>query len=80
MHCLEDYYTEVLQQKLNETKEPEEIYYHFEFQDETKREVNPFKLQTFLSNKCNQKDEELTTDRKSILLDSQNHPSTKPIT
>ena len=40
---LEDYYTDVLQQELNEIKEPAEIYYHNEFQDETKRDVNPFK-------------------------------------
>ena len=64
MHCLRDYYTEVLQQELNEIKEPEEIYY-IEFQDETKREVNPFKLRNFLSDKCNQKVEELTTDSKN---------------
>ena len=65
MHCLRDYYTEVLQQELNEIKEPEEIYYHIEFQDETKRDVNPFKLRNFLSDKCNQKVEELTTDSKN---------------
>ena len=65
MHCLRDYYTEVLQQDLNEIKEPEEIYNHIEFQDETKREGNPFKLPSFLSDKCNQKVEELTTDSKN---------------
>ena len=52
---LGDYYTDVLQQELNEIKEPEEIYYHIEFQDETKGDVNPFKLRNFLSDKCNQK-------------------------
>ena len=62
---LGDYYTDVLQQELNEIKEPEEIYYHIEFQDETKREVNPFKLRNFLSDECNQKVEELTTDSKN---------------
>ena len=46
-------------------KEPEEIYYHIELQDETKREINPFKLQSFLSDKCNQKVQELTTDNKN---------------
>ena len=55
MDCLRDYYTEVLQQELNNIKEPEEIYYHNEFKDETQREVNPFKLRIFLSDKCNQK-------------------------
>ena len=64
MHCLRDYYTEVLQ-VLKEIKEPEETYYHNEFQDEPKREVNPFKLRNFLSDKCNQKVEELTTDSKN---------------
>ena len=54
MHCLRDFYTEVLQKELNKIKEPEEIYYHIEFQDETKREVNPFKLRIFLSDKSNQ--------------------------
>ena len=52
------------QQELNETKEPEEKYYHIEIHDETKREVNHFKLRKFLSDKCNQKVEELTTDSK----------------
>ena len=64
MHCLRDYYTEVLQQELNEIKEPEEIYYHVEFHDETKRVVNPFKLRNFLSDKCYQKVEELKADSK----------------
>ena len=63
-HRLGDYYTDVLQQELNEIKEPEEIYHHIELQDETKRDENPFKLQNFLSDKCNQKVEELTTDNK----------------
>ena len=49
MNFLRDYYTEVLQQELNEIKEPEEICYHIDFQDETKKEVNPFKLRSFLS-------------------------------
>ena len=44
-----DYYTDVLQQELNEIKEPEEIFYPFEFQDEIKRDVNPFQLLNFLS-------------------------------
>ena len=65
MHFRRDYYTEVRQQDLNEIKEPEEIYYHIEFQDETKREVNPFKLRNFLSDKCNEKVEELATVRKN---------------
>ena len=65
MNWLRDYYTEVLQQELNEIKEPEEIYYHIEFQAETKREVNPFKIRNFVSDKCNQKFEELTTDSKN---------------
>ena len=53
MHCLRDYYTKVLQQELNEIKEPEEMHYHIEFQDETKRVVDQFKLQNLLSDKCN---------------------------
>ena len=66
MHCLRDYYTEVLQQEVNEIKEPEEIYYHLGFQNKTKREVNLFKLRIFLSDKCNQKVEELTLDSKNL--------------
>ena len=31
---LRDYYTEVLQQELNEIKETEEVYYHIEIHDE----------------------------------------------
>ena len=65
MHCLGDYHTEVLQQELNETKEPEEIYYHIEFHDETMREVNPFEPRNFQNDKCNQKVEELTADSKN---------------
>ena len=64
-HRLGDYYTDVLQQELNEIKEPEEMFYHIEFQDDTKRDFNPFKLRNFLSDKCNQKVEELTTDSKN---------------
>jgi len=65
MHCLGDYYTEVLQQELNKIREPAELYYHIEFNDETKREVNPFKLRNFLSDECNRKAEKLTVDSKS---------------
>ena len=64
MHYVRDYYTEVLQQEL--IKDPEEIYY-IEIQEETKREVKPVKLRNFLSDKCNQKVEELTTDSKNGL-------------
>ena len=59
MQCLRDDYTEALQQELNEIEEPEQTHCHIEFQDETKREVSPFKLRNFLSDKCNQKFEEL---------------------
>ena len=62
MHRQGDYYTELLQQEMVEIKEPEEICYNIWVHDETKREVNPFKLQTFLSDKCNQNVKELTTD------------------
>ena len=65
MHCLGDDSTEVLQQELSEIKEHAEIYYQIEFKDETMREVNPFTLWNFLSDKCNQKVEELTTDSKN---------------
>ena len=44
MHRLRDYYAEVLQQELNEIKELEELYFHIECQDETKKEVSPFKI------------------------------------
>ena len=62
---LGNYYTDVLQQELNEDKEPEEIYDHIEFKNETKRDINPFKLRNFLSANCNQNVEELTTDSKN---------------
>ena len=62
---LGDYYTDVLQQKLIENKEPEGIYYNIEFQGETERDILPFKLRNFLSDKCNHKIEELTTDSKN---------------
>ena len=64
MHCLGDYNKEVWKQDLNESKQPEEIYYHFEIHDEIMREVNPSKLRNLLSDRCNQKVEELTTDCK----------------
>ena len=67
MHCLGDYYVEVIHHELIEIKEPEEICYYIEFHDETNREVNPFKLRDFLSDKCNQKFGELTTDNKNGL-------------
>ena len=66
MNHIRDYYTEVLlQQILNEIEETKEKHYHIEFHDETMREVNRFKIRNFLSNKCNQKVEELTTDIKN---------------
>ena len=65
MYRLIDYSTEVLQQEMNEIEEPEEIYYHIEFHDEIKREVNPFKLRIFLSDKSNQNVKEITTDSKN---------------
>ena len=65
MHRLGDYYTEELQQEINEIQEPEEIYYPIEFDDVTKREVKPFKLRNLSSDKCNQKVEELTTANKN---------------
>ena len=55
MYHKKDCYTEVLQEELNEIKEPEEMYYHLEFHDKTKREVISFKLRIFLSYNCNQK-------------------------
>ena len=64
MHYLKDYYTEALKQELNIIKKAEEIYY-IEFHDETMREVNPFKLRTFLRDTCKQNVEELTTDSKN---------------
>ena len=65
MHRLGDYYAEVLQQELNEIKLPEEIYYHIKFHDETKREVEPFKLRNFWSDMFSQKVEGLTTDNEN---------------
>ena len=52
---LEDYYTDVLQQEINEIKELEEIYYHIKFQDKTMRDVNSFRLRNFLSDKRNKR-------------------------
>ena len=60
-------HTEVLQQGLNGIKEHEEIHYHIEFQDETKRVVDSFKLRNFFSDKCNQKVEELAAGNKNGL-------------
>ena len=65
MHRPIRYYTKVLQQVLNGIEEPDELYYHIEFHDETMRGVNTFKLRNFLSDKCNQKVEKLTTDSKN---------------
>ena len=79
-HRLGDYYTDVLQQELSEIKEPEEIYYHIEFQNEIKRDVYPFKVRNFLIEKCNQKLEELTTDSKNrFFFKVKTHPPTKPV-
>ena len=65
MHRLGDFHTKVLQQELNEIKELEQHYYHDEFYDENKREVDPFKLRNFLSDKCIQKVDELTKHSKN---------------
>ena len=43
MHRLGDYYTELLQQELNDFKEREEIYYRIELKDGTKTERKRFK-------------------------------------
>lgn len=67
MHSLGDFYTEVVQQELNEIKKPEEINY-IELHSETMREASSFKLQKFLSGNCNQNVKELTTDRKKRIL------------
>ena len=67
MHRLSYYYTKSLQQELTEIEEPEENFYHIEFDDETKMEVKPFELQNFLSDECNRKVKELTTDSKNGL-------------
>ena len=50
---------------MNKIKKPEEICYHIEFQDETKREDNPSKQRNFLSDKYNQKVKQFTTDSKN---------------
>ena len=49
MYRLGDYYSELIQHELNEIKDSEEKYY-IEFHDETKKEVNPFKMPTSFSN------------------------------
>ena len=43
------------------------MYYKIQFLDETRREKNSFKLRNLLSDKCNQKVEELSTDSKNGL-------------
>ena len=65
MHCVRDFYTKVLKQELIKIKKTEEIYYHTEVRDETKREVYHYKLRNFLGDKWNQKAEELPTDSKN---------------
>ena len=47
------------------SKNLKKTYYHIEFDDEIKREVNPFKLRNFLSDKCIQKVNDLKTDSKN---------------
>ena len=43
MYRLGDECTEVLQQEMNEIKEPEEIYYRIEFIDKPKKRLIPLK-------------------------------------
>ena len=43
------------------------MYYRTEIHDEAKREVNPFKLRNFVSDRCDKKFEELTADSKNGL-------------
>ena len=45
--------------------EPEKKFYHIEFDRETKRDVNPYKLKTIIENECKEKVEKLTTDSQN---------------
>ena len=62
------FYTELLQQDMNQIKEPEERCYHIKIDDEIKRHVNPFKLRSCLSDKSNQKVQEVATDTQNRLF------------
>ena len=63
MYRLGDSYAKQLQQELNEVKEPEETYYYMNFTTKL-GEGNPLKLRNFMSDKCNQKVEEITNNKK----------------
>ena len=43
-----------MHQELKEIKEHEEVYFHIEFRDKNKKDVNSFKLRNFLSDNSNQ--------------------------
>jgi len=45
--------------------EPETKFYHIEYDRETKRDVNPYKLKTIIENECKEKVEKLTTDSQN---------------
>ena len=45
--------------------EPEKRFYRIEFDRETKRDVNPYKLKTIIENECKEKVEKLTTDSQN---------------
>ena len=44
--------------------EPTKKYYHIEFQNEIKRDINAYELRTFLNKEANERIEKLTTDSK----------------
>ena len=64
MNFLGDY-TQVLQQELKEIKGTEEIYYHIEFPKRNQERSILSKYEIFLSDKYNEKAEELATDSKN---------------
>ena len=61
---LGSFFPDALQDELNQVKEPDDKYYHIEFQKDSRREINPFKLRDFLSAKCGQQIDKLTVDSK----------------
>ena len=62
MTRLGKYFSMRVNQEISHLKHPDEKHYHREFENETERDVNAFKLLNCLNKKLNQQIGELETD------------------
>ena len=48
MNQLGNYFPETLYKEISQLKEPDEDYYHIEFENETRKQINSLRLQNLL--------------------------------